>query len=159
MTMVRVVAVAVLCLSSHGMVAAQTAEESAVEKQITGTLHQMYEAEKRKDLEFIHSHLAEDFTEIAGDGKVYHWADVEAGFKDVVLNDYRLTDCIFKLMTRDSAYLSCKMDVEATYRDQPFPAHLRVTYVWTRRKKDWLIRFEQATLIPEPAGRKQGKQE
>ncbi len=150
MTIVRVVAVAVLCLSSSGLVCGQSAEESAVQTQITGTLHQMYAAEKRRDLEFIHSHLADDFAEVAGDGKLYHWADIEAGFKDVVLKDYKLTDCVFKLMTRDAAYLSCRMDLEATAKGQPFPARFRVTYVWTRHDRDWRLRFEQGTVIPEP---------
>ncbi|MDT8069288.1 MAG: nuclear transport factor 2 family protein [Terriglobia bacterium] len=68
-----------------------------------------------------------------------HWPDIEAGFKDVVLKKYELTDCIFKLMTRDAAYLSCKMDLEATSKGQPFPARFRVTYVWTRQNKDWLL--------------------
>ena len=160
MTIVRVVAVAVLCLSSVGVGAAQSAKDSsAVEQQITSTLHQMYEAEKRRDLRFIRSHLADDFAEVAGDGKVYHWADVEAGFEDVVLNDYKLSDCIFKLMTPDAAYLSCRMDLDATFKGQPFPARFRVTYTWTRAKKDWLLRFEQGTVITEPAKDKQGKQE
>jgi len=152
MTIVRVVAVAVLCLSSTGVVAGQSAKElAAVEQQITTTLHQMYEAEKRKDLKFIFSHLSEDFAEVAGDGKVYHRADIEAGFKDVVLNDYKLTDCIFNLMTRDAAYMSCLMELNATYKGQPFPGRFRVTYTWTRRNKDWLLRFEQGTVVPEPA--------
>lgn len=159
MAIVRVVAVAVLCLSSSGLIVGQTIEESALEKQITSTLHQMYAAEKRRDLEFIHSHLADDFAEVAGDGKVYRWPDIEAGFKDVVLTEYSLTDCIFKLMTRDAAYLSCRMDVVASAKGQPIPARFRVTYVWTRQKEGWLLRFEQGTVIPEPAKSKEGKQE
>lgn len=158
MTMVRVVAVAVLCLSSGAIVSGQSAEEKT-EKQITSTLYQMYEAEKRRDLNFIHSHMADDFAEVAGDGKVYHWPDIEAGFKDVVLKKYELTDCIFKLMTPDAAYLSCKMDVEATAKGRPFPARFRVTYFWTRQNKDWLLRFEQGTVIPEPGKSNEGKQE
>lgn len=159
MTIARVVAVAVLCLSSVGVVAGQSAKESAaVEKQITSTLHQMYEAEKQKDLKFIFSHLAEDFAEVAGDGNIYHRSDIEAGWNDVVLNGYKLHDCVFKLMTRDAAYMSCRMEVDATYKGQPFPKQFRVTTVWTRQKDNWLIRFEQGTIIPEPAKSKR-KQE
>ena len=155
MTIVRVVAVAVLCLSSVVGCAAQGKEESAaVEKYLSGTLHQMYEAEKRKDIKFVLSHLAEDFAEVAGDGKIYHRADIEAEWGNVVLNDYKLSDCVFHLMTRDSAYISCKMDLDATYKGQSFPAHFRVTYVWTRDKADWVIRFEQGTVITEPAKEK-----
>src|ERR1039458_2358543 len=60
MKIAAVVAVTVLCLLSGGPVVGQSStKETAVEKQITETLHQMYEAEKRKDLKFVLSHLAE----------------------------------------------------------------------------------------------------
>ncbi len=147
-----VFAVAALCLSSSDLAAGQVPEEpAAVEKHITGTLQQMFEAEKRKDLKFVLSNLAEDFAEVAGDGGVYHRADIEAGWSDMTLKDYKLSDCIFKLMTSDTAYLSCNMEVDATFKSQPFPRRFRVTTVWTRHKHDWLIQFEQATIIPEPS--------
>lgn len=151
MTIARVVAVAVLCLSSIVVVGQSASESAKVEKQITSTLRQLYEAEKRKDLKFIFAHLSDDFAEVAGDGKIYHRSDIEAGFKDVVLNEYKLSDCVFRLMTRDAAYLSCQMDLDATYKGQRFPSRFRVTYTWTRQNKDWLIRFEQGTVITEPA--------
>jgi ketosteroid isomerase-like protein len=152
MRIARGIAVAVLCLSSSGLVAGQSLrEEAAVEKRISGTLHQMYEAEKRKDLKFVLSNLAEDFAEVAGDGGVYHRADIEAGWSDTVLHDYKLSECVFKQMTRDAAYLSCKMEVNATHKGQPFPKRFRVTTVWTRHNRDWLLRFEQGTIIPEPS--------
>ena len=160
MRIAKVVAVAAFCLSSGGLVVGQSStKETAVEKQITETLHQMYEAEKRKDLKFVLSHLAEDFAEVAGDGGVYHRADIEAGWADVVLNDYKLSDCVFKLMVRDAAYLTCKMEVDATYKGQPFPKRFRLTTVWTRHKGEWLIRLEQGTIIPEPSKSDPGKQE
>jgi ketosteroid isomerase-like protein len=124
-------------------------DELGSQKQISDTLHQMYEAEKRKDLNFVLSHLSEDFAEVAGDGNVYHRSDIEAGWADVTLKDYKLSDCLFKLMTRDAAYLTCAMEVDATYKGQPFPRRLRVTTVWTRHKSEWLVRFEQGTTIPE----------
>jgi ketosteroid isomerase-like protein len=138
-------------LFSASLVAGRSSfDESAAEKQISGTLHQMYEAEKRKDLNFVLSHLADDFAEVAGNGAVYHRSDIQAGWADVALKDYKLSDCIFKLMTHDAAYLTCIMDVDATYKGQPFPQRFRVTTVWTRHKGEWLIRFEQGTIISEP---------
>jgi len=159
MKIAAVVSVTALCLLSGGPVVGQSStKESVVEKQITETLHQMYEAEKRKDLKFVLSHLAEDFAEVAGDGGVYYRADIEAGWADVVLRDYKLSDCAFKLMTRDAAYLACKMEVDATYKGQPFPQRFRLTTVWTRQKGEWLIRLEQGTIIPEPPKDSQTKQ-
>jgi len=139
----------VLLVSSVFVGGVSSRDESASQKQISGTLRQMYEAEKRKDLNFVLSHLSDDFAEVAGDGKVYHRSDIEAGWSDVTLKDYKLSDCIFKLMTREAAYLSCMIEVDATYKGQPFPQQFRVTTVWTQRKGAWRIRFEQGTIIPE----------
>jgi hypothetical protein len=152
MTMAKIVSVAVLCISScSALMGQRTKEEVAAEKRITDTLHQMYEAEKRKDLNFVLSHLADDFAEVAGNGGVYHRADIEAEWSNVVLHDYKLSDCAFKLMTRDSAYLSCRMEVDAAYKGQPFPGRIRVTTVWTRHGGEWSIKFEQGTTIAEPS--------
>ena len=133
-------------------------DESASQKQISDTLHQMYEAEKRKDLQFVLSHLSDDFAEVGGDGNVYHRSDIEAGWSDVTLKDYKLSDCIFKLMTRDAAYLSCKMELDATFKGQPLPRRFRVTWVWTRKDGSWLVRFEQGTIIPEQKQESPAKQ-
>jgi len=150
MTIAKAISLAVLCAAAVGAAAAQTPqEESVARQQITSTLHQMYEAEKRRDLQFVLANLAEDFAEVAGDGGIYHRADIEAGWADVQLKDYTLTDCVFKLINRDAAYLSCQMQVEATYKSQPFPKAFRVTYFWTRQEGKWLLRFEQGTVIPE----------
>jgi len=155
MTMARIVSVAVLCISLCSALAGQrTKEEEAVERRITDTLRQMYEAERRKDLKFVLSHLADDFAEVAGNGGVYHRADIEAEWSNVALHDYKLSDCAFKLMTCDSAYLSCKMELDATYKGQPFPSRLRVTTVWTRHGGEWSIRFEQGTTIVESSDSK-----
>jgi hypothetical protein len=155
MTMARIVSVAVLCISvCSALVGQRTKEEEAVERRITDTLHQMYEAERWRDLKFVLSHLADDFAEVAGNGGVYHRVDIEAEWSNVALHDYKLSDCAFKLMTRDSAYLSCKMELDATYKGQPFPSRLRVTTVWTRHGGEWSIRFEQGTTILEPSSSK-----
>ena len=148
-----------LLFSASFVAGRSSLDESAAEKQISGTLHQMYEAEKRKDLNFVLSHLADDFAEVAGDGTVYHRSDIQAGWADVALKDYKLSDCLFKLMTHDVAYLTCIMDVDATYKGQPFPQRFRVTTVWTRHKGEWLIRFEQGTIIPEPKKNSSAKQD
>lgn len=120
-----------------------------VEKQITTTLHQMYEAEKRKDLDFVLAHLAPDFAEVAGDGRIYHREDIEREWSNVSLHAYTLSDCIFKQLASDVAYLSCQMSVDAVYKGQPFPGLFRVTTVWTRSNDGWAIRFEQGTVIPD----------
>jgi len=150
MKVAKLLLTASLLLPFASLIAGQSSlDESAAEQKISGTLHQMYEAEKRKDLNFVLAHLADDFAEVAGDGAVYHRSDIQAGWADVVLKDYKLSDCIFKLMSHEAAYMTCLMDVEATYKGQPLPKRFRVTTVWTRHKSEWLVRFEQATIIPD----------
>ena len=152
-------AVSFLFVSASFIAGRSSRGQSAAEKQISGTLHQMYEAEKRKDLNFVLSHLADDFAEVAGDGGIYHRSDIQAGWADVALKNYELSDCRFKLMTRDAAYLTCILEVDATYKGQPLPRRLRVTTVWTREKGEWVIRFEQGTIIPEPKKDSPSKQD
>lgn len=63
----RLVAIAFVFVSFKAVLLAQSAkEQSTAETRITTTVHQMYEAEKRKDLKFVLSHLADDFAEVAG---------------------------------------------------------------------------------------------
>ena len=126
-------------------------DSGAAEKVITETLRTMYEAEKRKDLDFIFANLSEDFAEVAGDGKLYYKSDIAAGFKDMVLKNYTISDCHFKLLTADSAYHTCEMRADAEFKGKPIPNHFRVTWLWTREQGKWLLRFEQGTMIPEPA--------
>ena len=148
---IAVVLTVMLVLGSAPLLRGQSAAESATaEKRITETLNQMYAAEKAKDLKFIFAHLAEDFAEVAGDGKIYHRSDIEAEWPNVQVNDYQVGDRVFKLMTLDSAYLSYLLEVDATFKGQPFPKRFRVTTVWTRSKGEWKVRFEQGTVIPEP---------
>lgn len=144
--------VLLLCASYAGGLTSQ--HEPEPQKQVTDTLRQMYDAEKRRDLQFVLSHLSDDFAEVAGNGKVYHRSDIEAGWADVSLKDYKLSDCIFNLMAPDAAYLSCILEVDATYKGQPLPGHFRVTWLWTFEKGSWLLRFEQGTVIPDQKGEK-----
>ncbi len=151
MALIKFGIVALLCLTSFA-VAAQTPKESAAaEKEIKSLTTQMYEAEKRKDIDFIFAHMSDDFAEVAGDGRIYRRDDIKAAFGGLVLKNYKLSDCFFKLMTSDSAYMSCLMEVDATFNGQQFPKQFRVTWVWSKIKGKWLVRFEQGTLIPEPA--------
>lgn len=138
-----------LILGRSLLAPAQETSSLDVEKQITTTLHQMYEAEKSKDLNFVLAHLAPDFAEVAGDGRIYYREDIQREWSNVSLHNYTLSDCVFKQLTSDVAYLSCQMSVDAVYKGQPFPGLFRVTTVWTRGKDGWLIRFEQGTVIPD----------
>lgn len=136
-------AIALIC----GLTVVTPAQVDAdTEKQLLVILDQMYAAEKKHDLNFIRSYLADDFAEVAGDGRVYHFKDIEAGFADVELRDYKLADCVTKLVASDAAYLSCAMEVDASFKGTPLPRLLRVTWLWTRVKDRWWLRFEQATI-------------
>jgi len=130
-----------------GIPSTQTTSEN--ETQLLTTLHQMYDAEKKHDIKFIRSHLSDDFTEVAADGRVYYWKDIEPSIAEMELRDYKLTECISNFVTSDTAYLSCKMEIDASFKGNALPRLFRVTWVWTRSKdRPWVMRFEQATIIP-----------
>ena len=136
--------IALFCLTAVS--AAQS--DANIETQLLTTLHKMYAAEKQHDLNFIRSYLSDDFAEVAGDGHVYHWKDIEDGFADMELREYKLSDCVAKLVASDAAYLSCAMEVDASFKGNPLPRLFRVTWLWTRAKDRWVVRFEQATIVP-----------
>ncbi len=136
--------IALSCLTTVS--AAQS--DANIETQLLTTLHKMYEAEKQHDLNSIRSYLSDDFAEVAGNGGVYHLKDIEAGFADMELRDYKLSDCVTKLVVSEAAYMSCAMEVEASFKRNPLPRLFRVTWLWTRAKGRWVMRFEQATIVP-----------
>jgi ketosteroid isomerase-like protein len=63
------------------------------------------------------------------------------------LCDYQLSDCLTRRLARDAAYMTCRMEVDASYQGTPLPRVMRVTWVWSRVKGRWLVRFEQATVV------------
>lgn len=141
----RLVALAAL-LALPSVSPAQSDAET--ETQLLATLHKMYAAEKKHDLNFIHSYFSDDFAEVGGDARVYVWKDIEGGFADMELREYKLSDCVTRLVTSDTAYISCAMDVDARFKGNPLPRLFRVTWLWTREKDRWVLRFEQATIMP-----------
>ncbi len=134
-----------------GIVLAQN--DAATQEQLLATLHQMYAAEKNHDLAAIRSHVSDDFAEAAGDGSLYHWKDVEAGFADLQLHTYQLSDCTTRVIGTGAAYMSCRMEMDASYRGTALPRLMRVTWVWSRTKDRWVVRFEQATVVTAPSAK------
>lgn len=143
--------IALFCLTA----VSPAQSDADTEMQLLTTLHKLYAAEKKHDLNFIRLYLSDDFAEVGGDARVYNRKDIEAGFADMELREYKLSDCVTKLVTSDAAYISCSMDVDASFKGNPLPRLFRVTWLWTRAKDQWLLRFEQATIMPAatPAGK------
>jgi hypothetical protein len=140
--------IALFCLT----VVSAAQSDANIETELLTILHKMYAAEKQHDRNFIRSYLSDDFAEVAGDGRVYRWKDIEGGFADMELREYKLSDCVTKLVAPDAAYLSCAMEVDASFKGTPLPRLFRVTWLWTRAKERWVVRFEQATIVPAATG-------
>lgn len=139
-------------IALFSLVAVSPAQSDAeIETQLLATLHQMYAAEKKHDLNFIRSYLSDDFAEVAGDARVYTWKDIEASIADMELRDYRLSDCLTRLVTSDAAYLTCAMEVDASFKGNRLPRLFRVTWLWTHARDRWVLRFEQSTIVPAAA--------
>jgi ketosteroid isomerase-like protein len=140
-------AVVLVCISTTLLIVAQSSDPT-LEKELLAVLHPIYAAEQRHDLAYVKSHLDEDFAEVAGDGNVYGFNDIEKGFAEMQLNHYALTNCIARAMGVNAAYLTCRMEVEASYQGTPLPKEMRVTWLWKKSVSGWKVSFEQATLIP-----------
>jgi hypothetical protein len=124
------------------------ARQQSVEQEITGILQQMYEAEQRRDLDFVLPHLTTDFTEVAGDGGIYHREDIIREWPNVKLMRFKISGFVFRQLSANVAYLSYRLDMNAQYKDQPFPASERVTTIWVMQQGQWRVCFEQGTVIP-----------
>ena len=127
-------------------IAAQSSDPK-LEKELLAVLHPMYAAEQRHDFAYIKSFLNSDFAEVAGDGNIYAINAIEKGFPYVQLKHYDLTDCIAKEIAVNAAYLTCRMEVDASYQRTPLPREMRVTWLWKKSASRWKLSFEQATLI------------
>jgi hypothetical protein len=64
---------------------------------------------------------------------VYYWKDIEPGIADMELRDYKLTECISNFVASDAAYLSCKMEVDASSKGNALPRLFRVISASSQR--------------------------
>ena len=126
-------------------------EAQAWEQQFVARERSLFEAEKLHDWPAVERLLADDFLEIAADGKLYTKSGVAAYFPDVHLLDYRQED-VRVLRAADGAVLvTSTVRVDASFRGTRIPSHSYVSTLWARRGKQWKIVFHQVTPIPEPA--------
>lgn len=139
-------AVIVLVCVCTTLIVAQSSNPT-LEKELLAVLHPMYAAEQRHDLAYVKSHLDVDFAEVAGNGNVYGFDAIEKGFADMQLKHYEMTDCIARPIDLHAAYLTCRMEVDASYQGTPLPKDMRVTWIWKKSASGWKVSFEQATLI------------
>ena len=135
------------CVSVALPLVGQTSDP-AMEKELLAVLYPMYAAEQRHDLAYVKAHLDEDLVEVGGDGNLYGFKDIEKGFADMQLKRYELTNCVARAVDVNAAFLTCRMEVEASYQGTPLPKDMRVTWLWKKSASGWKVNFEQATLIP-----------
>lgn len=90
MRILLVYVIAIFCLNS----VSPAQSDAETETQLLATLHKMYAAEKKHDLNFIHSYFSDDFAEVGGDARVYVWKDIEGSFADMELREYKRSDCV-----------------------------------------------------------------
>jgi glyoxylase I family protein len=124
--------------------AAQKFEAAAIAREKS-----LAEAEKRHDWESISRHLADDFVEIAGNGKLYTKAEVAQYFPDVRVQEATLDNFRVLRLGPDAVLLFYTADAKATFKGQPIPGRNYVSSYWARRAGKWRMVFHQATPIPE----------
>ena len=124
--------------------AARKLEEAAIAREKS-----LAEAEKRHDWESISRHLADDFVEIAGNGKLYTKAEVAQYFPEVRVQEATLDNFRVLQLGPDAVLLFYTADAQATFQGQPIPGRNYVSSYWARRAGKWRMVFHQATPIPE----------
>jgi hypothetical protein len=106
-------------------------------------------AEQRHNIAVIEEALAEDFHELATDGRLYSKSDIMPMLKDITIEDFDLSDFKVFPIDADSVVITYVSTVKGNYKGQPFPPRNAISSVWVRRHGSWKIVFHQATPVPE----------
>jgi hypothetical protein len=125
-------------------------EAQAQEKEFAAREKSLFEAEKRHDWPAVERLLADDFLEIAADGKLYTKGDVAGYFPDIQLHDYQQSEVRVLHASADAVLVTSTVKVDASFRGARIPSHSYVSTLWVHRGKQWKIVFHQVTPIPEP---------
>jgi hypothetical protein len=110
---------------------------------------ELIESERKHDWDAIARRLAPDFLEIAGDGKAYNKEQVAAYFPDVRLHSYTISEMEVRILDVNAAIVAYKIEVDASFKGRPVPGAVRVSSVWARQRGAWMMKFHQATPIPQ----------
>lgn len=108
-------------------------------------------AKKRHAIATIDEALADDFHELAGDGRFYAKSDIMPMLKDVVIEDFSLSDFNVFPINSHCVMITYTSAVKGNYKGQPFPPKNALSSVWVRRSGSWRVFFHQATPTTEKA--------
>jgi hypothetical protein len=106
-------------------------------------------AARRHATAVIDEALAEDFHQLASDGRLYSKADIMSLLKEVRIEDFTLADFQTFALDRDCLIVTYTSTVKGDYKGQPFPPRIAMSSVWVHRGGSWRNAFHQVTPIAD----------
>jgi hypothetical protein len=100
---------------------------------------------KKKDADFFKRTLADDFLEVAIDGKVYGKNDVLEGVHMADVQEYSPYDARVVPINDSAAIVTYDCIVRMTLGEEPVPRYQHITDVWVKQGDGWRLKFQQAT--------------
>ncbi len=119
------------------------------EEQIRELMQRWDNALVNRNLEFIDSILAEDFTYISSSAQVQNKAEHLALIKSTDLRIESSTSSNFVIrIYGDTAVAIAEGRIKGSYKSKGFDSHYRFTDVWVKRHGRWKVVNTQITDIP-----------
>lgn len=109
---------------------------------------EMLEADKQGNWDAIARRMADDFLEIAGNGRYFNKQQIAKLFHESRVDDYKMSEVDFRALGPDAALLAYRLDVQAMFQGKPLPAAFLISSVWQKRDGAWKVVFHQGTPIP-----------
>lgn len=131
--------------------AQSTAVSQDVQDRLIAREKDLAAAQQRHAVAVIDEALADDFHELASDGRLYAKSEVMPMLKDVIIDDFSLSDFKVFPIDADSAIVTYGSTVKGNYKGQTFSPKNALSSVWVRRHGSWQIVFHQTTPIPAKA--------
>ncbi len=136
--------------AAAGEILAQQEHRQAMpeRKLIESLEREMLEADKRGDWETISRYMADDFLEIAGNGKYFNKPQIAKLFPESRVVEYKMSEFDFRALAPNVALLTYRLDVQASFQGKSLPAAFLISSVWQEQGGDWKVVFHQGTPIP-----------
>lgn len=140
--------VVALCVASG--LATTSAPDKNDEEQIKELIRRWDEALVKRDVDFINSIVAEDFSYIDAGGELQNKRQHLALIKspDLELMSINSSDVTVRLY-KDTAVAIAKGTIQGKYKTQPFKNNYRYSDVWVKRRDVWQVVATQVTDLPQ----------
>lgn len=103
------------------------------------------EAQKKKDIDFLKTTLADDFVSAGVDGKLHPREEVIGDAYDINLKEYTPYEIAVVPLNDSAAIVTYDAIVGMAKYDEEIPRYQHISSVWVKLGDAWRLKFQQAT--------------